>query len=262
MQQNIQAGSAKVTVVDTINNLHSSTLYHYRLVCCTNNDTIKGADMTFTTLDNPVPTVVTDSATNITAYSVILHGTVNTNGIPCSYYFDYGSTASYGSQSTQKNLDSGLTLLTVSDTILHLQPTTVYHYRIVCSNIYGVGRGDDQSFTTMKDDYFPQTIGSQWLYTFYDAVNLRSDTVEVTITNSGIWQYIAYSGEPGYPTYTESVFVSPTMIQMNSSSSGSRIYLIPFAAGNKWEGLPPQYTFVHYSVSQLDSITTPAGKFY
>ena len=212
--------------------------------------------------DIPVLTVTTDSSTNITAYGAIVHGTINSNGIACMCYFEYGTTTAYGNQSIHKNLDSGLAIIAVSDTLLHLQPSTLYHYCLVCSNKYGISRGDDQSFTTVIDDYFPHTTGSQWKYSFYDAVNLRSDTVTVTITRSGNWEYAASSGASGYPSYTEGVTVTPTMVQMRSNSTESRIYNIPFIAGNTWHGPAPQYSFVNYSVSKLDSITTQAGKFF
>ena len=213
-------------------------------------------------LYNEIPVVITDSSTNVTAYSAIVHGTINTYRISCSYYFEYGTTSSYGSQSVQRNLDTGLAIINVRDTILQLQPVTSYHYSIVSSNKNGFSRGNDQTFTTTSDYYFPHNTGCQWIYSFFDAKNIRFDTVEVNITSPGNWQYTVYSGETGYPEYTEQVLVSPNMVQMNSNVSESRIYMIPFVTGNKWNGPPPQYTFVNYSVSKLDSIITPAGKFY
>jgi len=262
VQHSLNAGSGLVTVMDTVYNLHSSTLYHYRIVCNAGIDTIKGADRTFTTLNDPLPTIVTNPPTNITTHSAIFNGTINPHGISSSYYFEYGTTTSYGSQSPQKNINTGPTQITVSDTILNLQPATLYHHRIVCSNSAGTSRGDDRSFTTADLDYFPKTPGCKWIYSFYDAVHLRSDTVTVTITSTGTWVYTASSGTTVYPAYTEGVSVSPNMVQMNSNSSESRIYMLPFVAGNTWNGPPPQYTFVNYWVSRQDSITTPAGKFY
>jgi hypothetical protein len=258
----IDSNLTTLNVSDTLFNLVPTTLYHYRLVSSNYHGISKGNDQEFITTADNAPIVTTDSSNSISAYSEVVYGTINTFGSSCSYYFDYGTTTSYGNESIHKNLDSGLTILMLRDTLFNLVPTTLYHYRIVCSYNYGISKGEDLSFTTVKDDYFPNTSGSQWIYSFYDVVNLRFDTVEVFITNPGTWEYTAYSGLPGYPSYTEGVNVLPNMVQMNSSSSGSRIYLIPFVAGNTWHGPPPQYTFVNYSVTEQDSITTPAGTFY
>lgn len=213
-------------------------------------------------IDNPIPIVTTDSSSSLSAFIVIVYGTIKTSRIQCSYYFDYGTTTSYGNESFHKNLDSGITIFYVCDTLLNLQPATNYHYRLVCTYGDSIIRGNDQTFTTIKDVYFPNNPGSQWTYTYFDVVQARIDTVEVVINNSGTWEYTAKSGLSGFPTYDEQVFVTPNMVQINSTGSESRIYIIPFVAGNTWHGPPPQYTFANYSVSSLDSIVTPAGKFY
>lgn len=210
----------------------------------------------------PIPIVTTDSSTCISAYITVLYGTIKTSGIQCSYYFDYGTTAFYGNESPHKIIDSGLTIFNVCDTLSNLQPATNYHYSLVCTYADSVIRGEDNIFTTPKDDYFPNIPGSQWTYSFFDPILTRFDTVEVVITNSGTWQYTAKSGATGFPTYNEEVSVFPNLIQVYSTSSESRIYIIPFVAGNTWHGPPPQYTFVNYSVTSLDSIVTPAGIFY
>ena len=213
-------------------------------------------------IDNPLPVVTTDSSSSISAYSVIVYGTIQTSGTQCSYYFDYGTTASYGNESAHKILNSGIAIFNVCDTLLNLQSKTNYHYRIVCTSGDSIVRGDDQTFTTIDDNYFPNNPGSQWTYSYFDAISTHIDTIDVHITNAGLWEYIAKSGIPGYPTYNEEVFVSRNVVQINTISSESRIYIIPFVAGNIWHGPPPQYTFVNYSVTSLDSIVTPAGKFY
>lgn len=213
-------------------------------------------------INNPNPAITTDSSKNIDAHSVVVYGTINSYGNKCTYYFEFGTTISYGNTSTERIFNGSSTVINVEDTLLNLDSDAEYHFRLSCSYNNEAIVGDDKIFITLKDDYFPYTIGTHWLYSFIDVVNSRLDTIEVVISNRGTWEYTAKSGLSGFPTYTEGVLVSPSVVQMNSTNSESRIYFIPFVIGNSWNGPPPQYTFVNYSVTSMDSIVTPAGKFF
>ncbi|UCF93936.1 MAG: DUF4214 domain-containing protein [Desulfobacterales bacterium] len=91
------------------------------------------------------PQALTGSATGISSTSATVHGTVNPDGESTTYYFEYGTTAGYGLQTTGQSVavDSE-----VSAAIAGLSPETTYHYRIVATNSYGTARGADKTFTT------------------------------------------------------------------------------------------------------------------
>ncbi|MDY6972157.1 MAG: hypothetical protein SV775_07490, partial [Thermodesulfobacteriota bacterium] len=94
------------------------------------------------------PTANTGAATLVTSDSATLNGTVNPNGISATYYFEYGSTTSYGSTTTSVSAGSGTGDVSVSETVTGLSENTTYHYRITAANSEGTSYGNDQAFTT------------------------------------------------------------------------------------------------------------------
>ncbi len=96
------------------------------------------------------PVVTTGTATAITSTSAKLNGAVNRGGEATSYYFQYGTTTSYGSQTPTSPLGSGSANVNVAAPISSLTPDTGYHYRLVAINGSGTTLGSDVSFTTPK----------------------------------------------------------------------------------------------------------------
>jgi hypothetical protein len=93
-----------------------------------------------------LPVVTTDAATNLTASSATLNGTVNPNGLPTTYYFEYGTTTSYGKSSTPLSAGSGTSANAVTLDLSPLTPNT-YHYHLVATNSGGTSPGGDKTFT-------------------------------------------------------------------------------------------------------------------
>ena len=96
------------------------------------------------------PVVSTGTATAITSTSAKLNGTVNPGGEATSYYFQYGTTTSYGSQTATSPVGAGSANVDVAAPISSLTPNTAYHYRLVAINGSGTTLGSDVSFTTPK----------------------------------------------------------------------------------------------------------------
>ena len=96
------------------------------------------------------PTVSTGNATAITSTSATVNGTVNPEGQATTYYFEYGTTTSYGSQTATADAGSGTASLAVSAQLASLTPDTTYHYRLVATNPSGTTLGSDVSFKTPK----------------------------------------------------------------------------------------------------------------
>jgi hypothetical protein len=94
------------------------------------------------------PKASTGGAREISYASATLGGTVNPNGSNTSYYFQYGPTKAYGSQTALSDAGSGTSATTVRLAIGGLQPITVYHYRLVAVNASGVSTGGDNAFKT------------------------------------------------------------------------------------------------------------------
>ncbi|MEI6851257.1 MAG: fibronectin type III domain-containing protein [Bacteroidota bacterium] len=94
------------------------------------------------------PVATTLAATSITSVTATLNGIVNPNGLATTYYFEYGTTASYGSQTTVTSAGSGSADVVVSAPLSALTNITIYHFRLVAVNSDGTVNGNDFTFTT------------------------------------------------------------------------------------------------------------------
>ncbi len=144
------SGAEPVSVISTISGLKSSTTYHYRIVAYNAEGTSYGGEQTFTT---PIlPTATTESATGIQETQATPHAGINPHEVETHYYFQYGTTTSYGSSTPETNAGSGKESVSESATITGLEPGTTYHYRVAAYNSWaGAGeasQGSDQTFST------------------------------------------------------------------------------------------------------------------
>ncbi len=94
------------------------------------------------------PSVSTGSASGVGTNAATLAGTVDPNSDATSYYFEYGTTAQYGSQSPTVAAGSGSEPQAVSTSLSNLTPGTTYHYRLVATNSLGTSATTDKTFTT------------------------------------------------------------------------------------------------------------------
>ena len=133
--------------------LRSDTTYHYRLVATSSLGTTYGGDQSFTT-PTAVIGVSTDPATDEKTESAVLHGKLDPDGIPSSYYFQYGKTLAYGQAAPLPPgidlADSSPGVQSVEYLLEGLEPGTTYHYRMVGANFSGSTVGNDQTFTTKE----------------------------------------------------------------------------------------------------------------
>ncbi len=98
------------------------------------------------TLAQSAPQTQTNSATNIQNNSVTLNANLTNYGSTI-VYFQWGTTTSYGYQTTQQTINySGL----ISQNISGLNFNTTYHFRAVAQNNYGIVYGQDMTFISAK----------------------------------------------------------------------------------------------------------------
>ena len=93
------------------------------------------------------PAIATLAATSVTPTSATINGTVNPNGLATTYYFDWGTSVSYGNQTTVTSAGSGTSIVAVSANLTGLTAGVTYHFRVVATNSDGTGTGTDMSFT-------------------------------------------------------------------------------------------------------------------
>jgi hypothetical protein len=95
------------------------------------------------------PTATSGPADQITYQSARLKGEVDSGNQSTAYFFLYGTTTAYGSQSLTVSLEAGSRPATVFSQISGLAPQTLYHYRLVAINALGTKFGMDMTFTTV-----------------------------------------------------------------------------------------------------------------
>jgi hypothetical protein len=94
------------------------------------------------------PTATTGAATEISQTGVVLHGSVNPNGVATGYVFEYGPTPNLGIDSTSHSIGSGRKAVDVARPLGGLTPGTVYYYRVAATSNAGTAFGAILHFTT------------------------------------------------------------------------------------------------------------------
>ena len=144
-----KAGNSPQSVSANIGGLTASTTYHFRIVATNSAGTRSGSDRIFTTLSaTGLPVVTSNPATFVASFSAKLNGSLDPHGLTTSVHFQYGTTTSYG-LTTAPQSHSGNAYLNVSANINSLSANTVYHFRIVASNIAGTRYGSDRTFRAL-----------------------------------------------------------------------------------------------------------------
>jgi glucose/arabinose dehydrogenase len=90
----------------------------------------------------------TDPAADVTDKAATLRAHGTAGGKPTQYWFEYGTSTSYGTATTHRDGGTGTDTKNVSERVTGLNPDTLYHYRACASNADGSGCGGDQTFRT------------------------------------------------------------------------------------------------------------------
>jgi Ca2+-binding RTX toxin-like protein len=129
----------------TVSGLQPGVVYHYRIVARSDAGTANGSDRTFSTASPPH--VTTGPPSSVGATSATLTGTVDTSGLTSSWYFEYGTSTSYGVR-TAPGTAVGAGPRTVTVTVSGLSQGVTFHYRLVATNAAGTTAGLDATFAT------------------------------------------------------------------------------------------------------------------
>jgi DNA-binding beta-propeller fold protein YncE len=146
----IPVDDAEHLVSAGLTGLIGNSPYRWRIVATSGNGTSSSAAQELTTAETP-PIVETGAAGERTLTSAVLNGRLNPSGLQSSYFFEYGTTTSYGSRAPAVSgaAGNGRSMVPVSEEIGGLQPGTPYHFRLVAENSAGTEFGADGSFQTV-----------------------------------------------------------------------------------------------------------------
>lgn len=149
-------GAGSVSESVTLSGLTAGTTYHYRFVAVRpgGGPEAFGTDETFTTGGAPPssspfkPVVSTASARALTVSGATVGGSINAEGVPTSYWIEFGPTSGYGYQTETASGGSGTSAQSVTAALTALPSNRTFHYRVVAQNVDGTSYGADASFTT------------------------------------------------------------------------------------------------------------------
>lgn len=173
--------------------LTEGATYHYRFKVTTANGTNVGLDRAFTPAY--VLKVKTLAATNVDERGAELHGSLDPDNTPTTYYYQYGPTTSYGLKTPEQSLsDSSAGVKAVSATLSSLPAGKTFHYRLVATNTNGTTFGPDLTFRTAS----PPDIGG----IYADELTVSSATLHAHIDPIGYntEYHFEYGTTPEYGT--------------------------------------------------------------
>jgi hypothetical protein len=96
------------------------------------------------------PGVRTGGVSNLTFNSATLSGRVDPNQADTTYFFRFGTTRVFTTDTAVTPVGAGNDFVGVSVAIAGLAPATRYHYRLIAQNRLGTTLGDWRTFTTRR----------------------------------------------------------------------------------------------------------------
>lgn len=156
----VTEGKSTVPVSVQLEGLDPGTTYYYRLQAGNGNGTNEGLASQTLSFTTSGPELVEESASAIASTSATLGGSINPDGSDTSWYFQYGTSSAYGSETPAapgESIGAGEDAVEVTRHVQGLAPSTVYHYRVVVTSQLEVEPGvfkeatfdgHDQTFTT------------------------------------------------------------------------------------------------------------------
>lgn len=97
----------------------------------------------------------TDPASDVTDRGATLRAHGSAGGKPTQFWFEYGTTTSYGSSTPRRDGGSGSDQRSVSERVTGLTPDRLYHFRACAANADGSGCAGDQTFRTGSAGMLP-----------------------------------------------------------------------------------------------------------
>jgi plastocyanin len=143
---NAGSGTGTVNVSVPLSGLSPETEYHFKLVAKNSAGEVGGADRSLTTLGPPLAT--TGQAGSVSDTAATLQGTVNPQGEPTTYFFEYGTSSALGQKTSEVNAGEGSGSVPVSAALTGLSPQTTYHFQLVAKSAVGTTAGAERTFTT------------------------------------------------------------------------------------------------------------------
>jgi hypothetical protein len=230
--------SADSPVSIEMNNLPTEQVIHYRIVATNANGPSYGA--TEEIQPHAVLSLKTEAADDITANTAVLNASMDPDGMPTTYYFEYGLDKHYNVKTNSLLAGSGTGIQPVAGIeVSKLQPGVRYHYRVVGVNALGATHGQDRTFTAGAT---PRISSVRSRNLTESAVDLYA---EINPLGSDTTYHFEYGSEETYGHSTPEGELGPEAVNQPVSAH--------------IEGLEPGITY-HFRIVATNAIGTTQGE--
>ncbi len=207
-------GTSSRSVSAAISGLQPGTRIYFRVVAQSDAGTVAGSTRSFTTRAGPGVSAVT--VTEVSATGALVSGAVNPNGRSTSWWFEYGATTGYGSQTAKQSAGSGTTALAVKERLAGLQPNAEIHVRLAAESSGGRTYGPDVTFRTIGT---PVAVTGQVTH-----VSPSAATVTGSVTPNGLetswWVEYGRNSSLGQRTGTQGAGAGTAAVPVSATLSG------------------------------------------
>ncbi|MDP3697867.1 MAG: hypothetical protein Q8R55_07755 [Candidatus Taylorbacteria bacterium] len=94
------------------------------------------------------PTVATNGPVSVSSNSAVINGSINPNNANTTFWFEFGTTQSFGQKTSVQSVGAGNAWQLVTGNLSGLETGKTYYYRVVAQNSQGTSFGEVKSFTT------------------------------------------------------------------------------------------------------------------
>jgi hypothetical protein len=245
-EEGLGSGSSGVSTGKRLTGLTPNTTYHFRVLAKNASGLSEGPDHTFLTLPNP-PTAITAEASSITANSATISGSVIPGSVgpnsDTAYFFQYGTTTSYGAQAPLTPGDAGVgtSPVPVMAALSGLEAGTTYHYRILATNdntnTPQTTYGEDNEFKTVPTPPILSAVS-------VSAITQSTATLTATLDPSGLptryeLELGATQGLLQTVAFGNTTSVLPLVLNVGSLSPGTIYYYRLIATNLNGTAEPP-----------------------
>ena len=127
--------------------LQAGATYYFRLVGEDEDGTNVGAGLSFTT-PPAVEGVATGKVEGVEPTGGTLTGSLTPGGVEASYYFEWGTSGTYGNRTAVVDAGAGAEAVKAQAPLTGLTANTTYFYRVVAVNHFAMTTGEGAKFTT------------------------------------------------------------------------------------------------------------------
>jgi hypothetical protein len=128
--------------------LARSTQYSYCLIATNKYGYETGSAVTFETPRYVQPRISGEAVSLVATRSATITAKINPEGIPATYYVEYGRTKSYEAKTERFGVPASEGPVPVTTQLTGLTPGTTYHFRVVAADSVGAHAGPDVEFAT------------------------------------------------------------------------------------------------------------------